>query len=172
MPVAIAVASLAVAAVGTGVSIYQGQQAAAVQNKALTLQQQSADNQNAQQQRAAIRQSRVAYANAQQNSENQGASQSSSSQGGLASIQTQLDANLSFLDDQAALAKAAGQAEGQANIFKQKQETFNQIADLGFKVFGASGGFNSAAKTATTSAGGSWDPWAGVTNDYGNGGGT
>lgn len=46
----------------------------------------------------AVRQSRIAYANAKNNATNQGASGSSGAEGGQSSIISQLGGNLSFLD--------------------------------------------------------------------------
>lgn len=122
---------IATAAVSTGASIYEGQQAQKQQQKALDLQKQQGDLQQQQQQRAAIRQSRIAYANAQSAAENQGVADSSSAIGGQGSIESQLSGNLSFLDTMGGLSDQASDALGKAAAFKQNASDWGQVASTG-----------------------------------------
>lgn len=100
-------AALATTAAATGVSLYEGNQQAHLQEKAINDQEAQNNLRAAQQQRDLIRQARVAYGSAQQNAENQGSANSSASQGGLGSIQSQIGEQVSFLDQYQQLGNAA-----------------------------------------------------------------
>lgn len=142
MPVA--VAALAIATVGTGYSIYNGERASKENRKAQELQRQANQITEARTKRDSIRQARMAYAKAQQSAENQGVAVSSSSQGGLGSIQSQLGSNLSFLDQISTINDQASAALGRAATFEQRSRTADAVAGLGFSAFGASGQLQSS----------------------------
>lgn len=127
--------ALATAVVGTGYSIYAGQKAASAQKKAVQAEQARNDLQSARQKRDAIRQARIAYGAAAQSAENQGVSLSSSAVGGQASISSQLNSNLSFLDNYKFLTDQASEQLSNAASYKTKQQTASDIAGLGFAVF-------------------------------------
>lgn len=140
----LAIAALAVATVGTGYSIYNGERAAKENRKAQELQRQANQITEARTKRDSIRQARMAYAKSQQSAENQGVSISSSSQGGLGSIQSQLGSNLSFLDQISTINDQASAALGRAATFEQRAKTADSVAGLGFSAFGASGQLQSS----------------------------
>lgn len=139
----LAVAALAVATVGTGYSIYNGERAAKENKKAQALQRQANQITEARNKRDSIRQARMAYAKAQQTAENQNVSISSSSQGGLGSIQSQVGSNLSFLDQISTINDQASAALGKAATFEQRSRTAGAVADLGFTAFSNSGAVES-----------------------------
>lgn len=161
--------ALATAVVGTGVSIYSSQkaagayaQSAAAQREANRFQRQQADLQAARQKRDAIRQSRIAQASVQQSAENQGVSGSSAAIGGQASIQSQLNSNLSFLDQYSSLSDAASDALGRASVYQSKGNQFTAnaqsagaISSLAFQVFGAAGTLGGSGGGGNGT--GSWD---------------
>lgn len=128
-------ASLAVAAVGTGYSIYAGQKSLKEQKKANQAEQARNDLQNARQKRDAIRQARMAYGSAQQSAENQGVSLSSSALGGQGSISSQLSSNLSFLDNYKFLTDQASEHLSNAASYKTNAAVAQDVAGLGFSAF-------------------------------------
>lgn len=152
-PAVIAVAALATAAVSTGVSIYSSQKAAQYQKEANQIQMQQADLQNARSKRDAIRQSRIAYANSQSAAENQGSALSSSSQGGLGSIVSQVNDNLSFLDQYGFMSDQASKALGKANQWKANANTFGDIGGFALGVAGHSPQISESAKKVFGSGG-------------------
>lgn len=149
IPIALAAASLGVAAVGTVASISAGNKANAlaaqanVQNQHATdLQRQMNDLSAARQKRDSIRQARIASAQAQQTGESQGVANSSAAVGGQASIASQLGSNLSFLDQYNSMADQASVALGKAGEFEYRSKAAmvsasnaNQISSLGMSVF-------------------------------------
>ena len=124
------VALLATAAVATGASIYSSQEAAGAQRQAAKLQQQQMDLQAARQSRSVVQQARVAQANATQNANNQGASNSSAYQGGTGSIQSQMGGNLSFLDQYNSLSDQSSHELGKASQFAAESNTWGAVAGL------------------------------------------
>lgn len=132
VPFAIAAASTA-AVVGTGYSIYAGQKAAKQQQKAFQAQVQQGKLQEARQRRDSIRASRLAYAQAQSGAEAQGVATSSSAQGGQSSIVSQLQDNLSFLDQYGALTDIAQSALGKAQKWESSGNLGAGVAKLGFE---------------------------------------
>lgn len=105
------------------------------QERTQELQQRQANLQAARQKREAIRESRIAYAQAQQNAVNAGAENTSSSKGGLGSIQSQLASNISFLDNFNSLSKQITSAFGDANAWKMWSEIGGQISSTAASVF-------------------------------------
>jgi hypothetical protein len=108
---------LVIGALSGTASAVTSMQAAKSQKKAQTEQRNQQNMRAAMERRQTIRQTRMAYATAMQNAENQGVGTSSGAAGGQGSILTQGNANLSFLDDNmmsankqgSLLDKAAGQ---------------------------------------------------------------
>ena len=94
--------------------------------------------QSARERRDAIKASRQAYAQSTQNAENQGASMTSSSIGGLGSIQSQLSSNLSFLDQFNTLTDQASVQIGIANKYTSRAQTAEAIGGLANTVAGNS----------------------------------
>lgn len=137
-PVAIAVGALAVgvgvAAVGTIESAHAQKKAAnALQDQNEVLRQQT-QLQGMRQRTDAIRAGRQALAQAQQNAENQGVAQSSSAQGGQASILSQMISNVSFLDEYNHMTDLAEQYGATAEKYKAKADMWGTITNFGFNV--------------------------------------
>ncbi len=117
-------------AIFSGASAITGAQAAKSQRKA---QQEQANQQNmraAMERRQTVRQMRMAYASAQQNSENQGVGGSSGAMGGQGSIQTQGAANLSFLNDQMLSANKQGAFLDKASKQQAGSQMWGAFASL------------------------------------------
>ena len=128
-------ALLAVTAVSTGASLYQGQKATKYQKQANDFQRKQADLQNARQKRDSIRQARLAYANAQNAAANQGVMGSSSSEGGQSSILSQLSDNLSFLDQYGLLTDQASDSLGKAMTAKGAADMWGDIAGASLQAY-------------------------------------
>ena len=140
MPPALIVAAvgLGAAAVGTVASISNATKSANRQKEASKLDQQRNNLAAAKERRDAIRAARQAYATAAQAGENQGASTTSASQGGLSSIGSQINSNLSFLDGYKALTDAASVQLGQAAAFNTKANMWGSVAAAGKSVANSS----------------------------------
>ena len=138
---AILLGSLAVSA-GSAYSSNQNQRRmVSSQNKAIDAQRQQNELQAARQQRDAIRSSRAARAKALNAGASQGAMGSSGNLGGLASIQSQLGSNLSFLDSYNRLSDVASEQLGRANVFQQRANTAESVGRLAQQVGGNSSSF-------------------------------
>lgn len=129
----------ATAVVATGASIYEGEQANSQQKKAQNYQRQQNDLQAARQQRDAVRQARIAAATAVQAGANQGVSNSSAVQGGVGSIQSQTNDNVSFLDTYNKLSDQASTALGKASEFQTNASIFGSVANLATSAYSYSG---------------------------------
>lgn len=107
-----------------GASVVEGAKANRRNRRAQAVQRQLSDLRAAKERRQSIRETRIAYATAENNAAIGGVMESSGSQGGLGSILTQGNSNLAFLDQQQKLANLSGKwldsaakAEGAANMF-------------------------------------------------------
>lgn len=130
-------AILGAVTVGTGIAgIVAQNNSANAQKQANALSQQQADLSAAREQRNAIRQTRIAAAEAEQNSETQGVSQSSSAQGGRESIQSQGDSNISFLDQTHTISNLESQKLGDAQAFANQAQEFAAISKVASSIFG------------------------------------
>ena len=128
--VALLAASVAVSGAGAYSANQNQRRAVSAQNEANRIQQEQANLQSARQQRDAIRQARLARARATNAAATQGALGSSGSLGGLASIQSQLGSNLSFLDTYNQLSDQATTQLGRANMFNQRAQTASTVSQL------------------------------------------
>lgn len=138
----------AVAAVGgTVASVSAANKARKLQKKQYAYERQLAQNRAARERRDAIRAARLAQGTALSNSVNQGALDTSASIGGLGSIQSQLNSNLSFLDTNQKLADQAGLYASRANSALSKMQSEQSISQLGMTVFSAAGGFGAFKKS-------------------------
>lgn len=132
-------AVLATVAVGTtAASISSTQQAAKQANKAAEAQRKQQELAAARERANAIRQARMAYATSAQGAETAGASLSSSSLGGLGSIQSQLTSNLSFLDKNQQLADQGSIALGKMRSAEANASSFGAVAGLAIQGVGMS----------------------------------
>ena len=77
----------------------------------------------------------MAFGAAQQSAESQGVGDSSASQGGLGSIQTQLGSELSFLDQFTGLSDQASIALGNAAKFQNRANTAKSVGSIGMAAF-------------------------------------
>lgn len=100
MPDWVVWAAWAIAAVAGGVSASESAESGRRQRTAGNIQREAQNLRAAKERREAIRNARIAYAQSEQAAANQGASESSGSKGGLGSIISQMNANVSFLDSQ------------------------------------------------------------------------
>ena len=132
---AIAATALAVSAGSTIYSANQQNKASKANQAAAGLDRQRMNLQVAREKRDAIKAARFSYAQAQQGAENQGAQYSSSSEGGLGSIQSQLGSNLSFLDQNQILADAASVQIGIANKYQSRARTADAVGSVANSVF-------------------------------------
>lgn len=140
MPVAAVAAVVAVAA--TGVSIYQGQQAAKENRRAMRVEQQRQDLAAARERRQAIKQFRIAYANTKQAGENQGVGATSAAQGGLAGIAGQLNSNLSFLDTMNAMTDLQNQHAMNAAAKQASAQMWGGVSSMAMTAYGQTDGVN------------------------------
>lgn len=144
MPAAIiAGAALAVAAVGTAKTISSQNKMAKAQKQQYAYERQIQTNKSVRERRDAIRAARMTSGALVQAGENQGAANTSAALGGLGSIESQLNSNLSFLDTNTSLAGRAGEAAGRARTAQTAASNWGAVTQLGMTVFGASGGFGS-----------------------------
>ena len=137
MPAAAIIAGvgLAVTAVGTVATISAQNKAAAAQKKQYAYERQIQTNKSVRERRDAIRAARLTQGALVQAGANQGASDTSAALGGLGSIQSQLDSNLSFLDTNTSLANRAGQQAGIAKTAETAASNWGAITALGMAVF-------------------------------------
>jgi hypothetical protein len=167
-PTTIAIAALAVAAVGTGVQYFAAQEAAGAQRDMANKQKQAAEKQFAAQQkqaelenirstRAQIRQARAAQAQIVNLGATSGTSGSSGVQGGVASVGGQLAGNIGYMGQTASNQAVAGQAqleygqagyEGAVNV--ANAQAFGALggamSSIGGTVFQGAGGFKTVFK--------------------------
>lgn len=142
----IAGVALATAVVGTVATIGAQNKANKLAKQQFTYEKQLNQNRSVRERRDAIRAARISGGTLLQQSNNTGGSASSAALGGMGSIQSQLDSNLSFLDTQTSLASkstAAGEAAREANATAQN---WSGVTQLGFAVFNATGGFGGGGK--------------------------
>lgn len=124
-------AILAFVALGsTAGSTYASVQAGAAQRDAMKAQRKQQALEAAKQKRDMIRQTRIAYATAQSNAENQGVAGSSSALGGAGSIRSQLSGNLSFLDRYDSLSNQITKANLNASSWMTTASMFDAAGSL------------------------------------------
>lgn len=141
------------AAVGTTASIYSQQQAAGASRKASQAQRRQEALAAAIQRRQAQKAGRQAAALAIQAGENQGVADSSGVQGGVGSIRSQTNSNLSFLDRQGQLADYAGGMFDKAQRWSNRAQLFAGVADLAMTGYGSAAADAAAKKAAAETAG-------------------
>jgi hypothetical protein len=150
-PVAvIAGIGLAISA-GSAYMTHKAQKKAAKMQKRAAAAQRAQDNMRAaRERREAIRNARIASASVAQGAANEGVFGASGTLGGLGSIQSQLNQNLSFLDGQNRLADQASVALGKANEANMKAQTWNSVGNFGMAMFsnasGIAGTFGGGSK--------------------------
>jgi len=135
-----AVVGAGAAVVGTAKSISAQNKAAAAQKKQFAYERQAQRNASVRERRDAIRAARLTGGALVQAGENQGASESSAAMGGLGSIQTQLNSNLSFLDTQTSLANRGTEQSVIARSQQSKAQNWGAVSSLGMQVFGVAAG--------------------------------
>lgn len=142
-----AVVGAAAAVGGTVIAAKQASKARKLQKQQYAFERQLAQNRSMRERRDAIRAARLATGAAVSNAANQGALDTSASIGGLGSISSQLNSNLSFLDTNQKLSDQAGLAASRANSALSKMQTAQSISQLGMTVFSAAGGFGAFKKS-------------------------
>lgn len=98
------------------------------------IQRKQLDLQAARQRRDAIREGRIAAAQATVSGEAQGVADSSSSQGGIGSITSQVNSNVSFLDAYNQMSDQAMYFMGVSNQKKADADRYAGLANFGMKV--------------------------------------
>ena len=139
-PIAAAVGAAA-AVVGTAASMKAQKKQAKMMAQAQKFERQKTELQSARQRTQALREARQSYANSQQAAANQGVETSSVAVGGQASITSQFNSNLSFLDKFGYFSDQASKALGKANDAATNGSMWGAVAGLGAQAYAASGGF-------------------------------
>lgn len=127
--------------------MYSQNKAYSAQKKAAAAQRRQADLASAIKRRDMIRSNRVATANATLGAEANGASRSSGSEGGLASLISQGRSNLLFNDQSVSLSDQAEQALGKAASWGNTANIFGGISSMAMTAYSASGGLGTKPKT-------------------------
>lgn len=137
MPAALIIAGVgtAIAAAGTVATISAQNKAAKAQASQFAYEKQINQNRSAQERRSAIRTARMTTGALVQAGANQGAENTSALAGGLGSIGSQLDTNLSFLDTQQSLAGRAGDAVSEARTASSQGAKWGAVSSLGMAIF-------------------------------------
>lgn len=131
-------AALATVAVGSAAaSISASQKSAKAINNQTRVQQQIAENENMRSRINSIRASRMARASAAQAAVNQGASSSSIAQGVQASLTSQANADISFLDRQGALGRQSAAFATQANKYSSRAQAYGAVSSLAMQAAGS-----------------------------------
>jgi len=130
----------AAAVVGTASSIKAQKKAAKEAKKSAKFERQKAELQSARQKSSAIREARAARADATQAAENQGVATSSSAQGGIGSVTSQLTNTLSFLDAYGFLSDQSSKALARSASASANASMWSQVAQTGAQVYSATGG--------------------------------
>lgn len=164
---AIAIGGLALGVGGTVAANRAQRRQAAAEREVGEAQRKQNELQNARQKREAVRAARLAYGQSQQAAANQGVALSSASQGGLASIASQVSDNISFLDQYGFYSDQASKALGRANQAASSAATAGSIANLGFSMFGNSAGIANVFAGANAAA--PMSPQTSLTSLFGSG---
>jgi hypothetical protein len=145
---ALGTAAVGVSAVGatagvvsTVKSVKAAEASAAATQQAVAVQVQQQQQQVAQQRRQSIRRSIIARSQLRQRAQAAGLGGSSALGGGIASISSQLGANLGFGSMMSGLSGAYTSLTGQANYLSSQSQMFGTIAGLGFGVARQASGF-------------------------------
>ena len=142
----LAVAGLALAAVGTGTQFIAGQKQAKAAQKASELEQRRASAEASRQRRRTIREARIARGQALNVATQVGAGDSSGSLGGLSGLSAQAGANLGFSTFTGAVgAGITRQGQKQASAARLGA-IGGGIAGIGGSLFSAGGGFAGVKK--------------------------
>lgn len=142
LAIPLAIVGLAVGAAGTVMSYKQQKKQAKFQKRAQAAQRAQDNMRAARERREAIRNARIASAQITQNAANQNVAGSSAALGGIGSIESQLNQNLSFLDGMNRLADQASMNLGKAADAATSAGMWNSVAGLGMKVFSSAGSFS------------------------------
>ena len=136
MPPALALAAVgtAIAAVGTVAQMSAASKQAKAAKAANRFERQKNELQSARQKMEAVREGRRSAAVASQNAENQGVAGSSIGQGGVGSIISQTNSNLSFLDRYGYFSDQASKNLQKAANYGAKGEMWGAIAGIGEKI--------------------------------------
>jgi hypothetical protein len=115
---------------------------AAAAQEANQIQRQQMQLEQNREKRETIRAARIARGRAINAAANQGSMDSSGAVGGTSSIGSQLNYNLSFLDQQGAMADQASAALGRSRLWESRARTAQGMANLTWKIasFGSSQG--------------------------------
>ena len=124
------VAAFGFAVVSTVASQKQARKATKAQEKGQRIEQKRQDYISSREKRKQIRAARVAQAQVQAQSQAMGTATTSRTAGVSGGIQSELGANISFLDTQAGMTRAIGQQNIAAGKYQSKAAMFGAVADL------------------------------------------
>lgn len=113
-------------------SVIQGVKAARSSRNAQRIQRDADNLRAAQERRRTIRDGRIRQAAAEQNAWNQGVGTSSGASGGQGSIITQMNSNVSFIDDQQTAARISGQWLDKASSQTSASQMWGSFSNLAF----------------------------------------
>lgn len=130
-----AVVGAAATVAGTVGSIKAQNKANKMAKQQYAYERQANNNKIARERRDAIRAARLTQGALVQTGATQGASDTSAALGGLGSIQSQLNSNLSFLDTQSSLADKAGAASLARQNAAANAQNWGAISSLGMQIF-------------------------------------
>ena len=134
------VIAIGLAVAGTVGSAIQGRKAEKAQKRARQLQERQEKLKQRREELRARREARIEQARIAQAGANVGASGSSAVVGGVASLQSQLSSNLSFLNESGNLAQQQSRFLQKAANAQARAGEFGAVANLGFTLFDAAGG--------------------------------
>lgn len=106
---------------------------AAAAQESNKIQRQKMQLEQAREKRETVRAARIARGRAINAAASQGVMDSSGAQGGVGSIGSQLNYNLSFLDQQGTLADQASAALGRSRMHQSRANTYSSLANLAWK---------------------------------------
>lgn len=157
------VTALVVASVGTVASIAAGEKARSAQSKAGKIQERIRQTQDARSRIAQVRQARMAQAQVTQSGATQGAMGSSAVQGGIASIGTNANNNIQFINQTSALQEAVNSRMSSASNWQGAASAFAGVASIAGSFSGGAapqrrpvtptGGMSNAGGQSSTIAG-------------------
>ena len=124
-------------AASTVLSIKQQRKATKASKRSLAAQQRIADIKAARARTKAVREARIRRAEVLTGAQATGAGDTSAATGAVGSVQSQLGANLSFLDRVGAASKESSIFQQQAVTARGRAETASAIGDVGFTVAGS-----------------------------------
>lgn len=137
----IAIVGLGIAGASAYMQYEAAKDQASATRRAAEAEQRRADIQNARAVRQSIRQARIARGTVVNTGANAGTSQSSGVLGGVASVGSQLNSNVDYLNQSTAVAKEYASAQADAGAAAGEAAQWGALGNLGGTIFSSAGGF-------------------------------